>query len=120
MAEPELFEQEGIVTEEVCGLLRIHERSNRVNLGIVMIRLQENPESMVVGFTHGVSDEENRIHELLRAVWGESFDRPSRPSIRSVTGEAIVRIPPRKILPLARTQCPRRSRLDSGWDHQAA
>ena len=80
MTEPELFEQEGITTEKVCGRLRARKRSNGVSLRIVMIRLRGNSESRV-GFTHGVSDEENWILEFLGAVWGESFDRTSRPPI---------------------------------------
>ena len=54
------------------------------------------------------------MRELLRDVWGELFNRADGPSIRSVTDEAIIRIHPHKTIALARTQRPKRFRLDLG------
>ena len=39
MAEAELLDQEGVVTEQSGGVLRARERCNRVSLGIGVVRL---------------------------------------------------------------------------------
>ena len=38
VAEAHLLDQESIVTEDVGGILRVHERGDRVSLGIVVVR----------------------------------------------------------------------------------
>ena len=42
MAEPELFEQESIVTKHICGFLCTRKRCDGVSLGFVVIRLDCN------------------------------------------------------------------------------
>ena len=67
----------------------------------------------VVGYTHAVSGDENRVLEFLGAAWGKLLNGTGRPSIRIISEGAIVRIIPQKMLLPARTQEARRIRLDS-------
>lgn len=69
-------------------------------------------------WTYGVSNDENWGLELLRVVWGKPLNRTGGPSIRSVTGDTVVRIHPQKMLPPARTQESRWFQLDSGMGQQ--
>jgi len=57
----------------------------------------------VVGCTYAVSDDQNRVPELLRVVRGKLFNGTGGPSIRKISEDAIVKIIPQKMLPPART-----------------
>ena len=89
--ETELLKQERVVTKHVCGTLRTHKRRHRVSLGSAVIGMSCN---LVFksggGCTHGGSHDKNWVLELLRAERGEPFNTMDRPSIRTVTEEAIV------------------------------
>ena len=72
---------------------------NRIGLGI---GLRDSP-NLRAGCTHAVSNDQNRVLELRRAVWAKLLDRTDGAFIHSVT-EAIIRILSRRILPSARAQ----------------
>ena len=78
MAEPDLLEQVSIATEHCGGIPRIRKRRDGVGLGIAVVRPMNY---LGVRWTDGVSDEENRMRELLGDVWGKPFDRSDGPSI---------------------------------------
>ena len=96
MTKPELLDQKGIITEDVCGLFRTRERRDRVSLGVVVVRLWIISGQGVV-CTHAVSDDENWVLELLRVVWGKLLNGTGGLSMRGITEEAIVRIIPQEM-----------------------
>ena len=81
MPEPKMVDEERIVTEQVGGFLRVREWRYRVSLDMVVIRTQVFCTKRMELCTHQISDDENRILELLGGCeWGKSFDRADGPS----------------------------------------
>ena len=90
VTEAELFEQESIVAEQVGSLLCVHKWRGRVGLEIpiAFFRIGEIPK---VRCTYAISDDKNRVLELLRAVRGELLDGTDGEFVRVVTGKIVVK-----------------------------
>ena len=86
MTEAKLLEQESTVTKHLGGLLRACERRDWIGLGIPRISMGEVCDGEC---TNGVSNNKNRVLELLRAVRGKPLDRTHRPSRRVVPKNVI-------------------------------
>ena len=86
MTDAKLLEQESIVTKHLGGLLRACERGDWIGLGIPRISLGE-----VYGkeCTDGVSNNKNRVLELLRTIRGKPLHRTHRPSRRVIPKNVI-------------------------------
>lgn len=85
MPEAQLLEQERTVTKQVGRLFCIRERRDRVSLVVIVVKLWNN---LIKRWTYGVSNDKNRVLELLRAEWGKSFNGTDGPSKRAITGKA--------------------------------
>jgi len=85
VTKPELLDQKGVIPEHGCSLFRTCERRDRVSLEIVVVRLWNSFGSRGRGCTHAVSDDENFVLELPRAVWGKLLDGTGGPSVRGIT-----------------------------------
>ena len=78
VAKADLLKQVSVVTKYRGGIPRIRKRRDGVSLRIAVVRPMNY---LGVRWTDGVSDEENRMRELLGDVWGKPFDRSDGPSI---------------------------------------
>ena len=90
MTKAELFEQETIIAEQVCGLLCACEWRGRVGLGIP-IALVRVMMACGVRCTHIISDNKNGVLELFGAVRRKLLDGTNGPFVRIVTGKTAIK-----------------------------
>ena len=78
MTESEPLDQEGVFTEDVCGLLGTCERCDGISLETPAIRRRGDGGT---GNTHRVSNDDNWVLELLRDICRNSFNTTDGPSV---------------------------------------